>query len=472
MGGGRMRGFLRHLQVRLAAVLRSPMALLMVLFLAVAGTMMSTVFRPTPMTDMGPVFDVLFRTLMIWMFPFMVAIFITGWLWTLGEGSGLGTMILPTLPVSPRTRILAETTGGLILLAAPFLAVALILGAVTDPGSTWRSVVNLNSLAEDGLIGILVLLPVLVACIAPTGKEWFNWVRSLVTAIIMAVLVTAGLTRGLAQTAVVGLGMTTVILWLYRLGPAFDLESLVKGNGSPRLYRPGLPPEVRFRRDLWRRPVRKFWPALVAMLLITFVVPPLVNWLGIPETLFVFSAGILPGLMIHLLMFPLGIHLFNGDRGITGSGGNRGTFQQAWAYLPLPYYQVLRGVWLHGIISGLICWVLYVTHFVLMMAFNDEWTAIVWFHVSLVLVIPAGAGFLVAGAAGDGLRLTLAIAALIGIPVADIGFTIGLKSAGVAMSQNQQIFVVFAVALAATLIGGLPPLIHLRRPRPQGAQGR
>ena len=327
-------------------------------------------------------------------------------------------------------------------------------------------------MVRDSVIGALVLLPVLLACCAPAGKDWFQWTRSLVVALLMAALVTAGLTNNLLITAATALALSAVILAGYRREPGFDLDSLRLGRSSQPLHRPGINPMVRFRRDLWQRPLQKFWPAIAAMLFITFVTPPVMSRLGIPETFYSLTAGILPGLAIFLLMFPLGIHLFNGDRGIAGSGGNRGTLKQAWSHLPLPSYRVLRGIWIHGMIGGLICWALYLTHFVLMMVFSGEWTALVWFHVSLVLAVPAGAGFLVSGAAGDGFRLTLAIAALIAVPAADIGFTIGLKSAGVAMSQNQQIFVVFATALVATLIGGLPPLIHLRRPRPQKEQGR
>jgi hypothetical protein len=271
------------------------------------------------------------------------------------------------------------------------------------------------------------------------------------------------MTDNLAVTAATALVLTAALLFGYRLEPGFDIESLGRRKKDAILYRPGLDPVVRFRRDLWQRPLKKFWPAITAMVVITLGAPPLMNLLGIPEVFYSLTAGTIPGLAIFLLMFPLGIHLFNGDRGIAGSGCSRGTFKQAWAHLPLPPYRVLRGIWRHGMVGGLICWALYLTHFVLMMVFSGDWSNLVWFHASLLLAIPAGAGFLVAGAAGDGFRLTLAIAALIAIPAADIGFTIGLKSAGITMTQNQQIFVLFATALAAALIGGLPPLIHLRR---------
>ncbi len=458
-----MTGFFQHLRTRLGALVRSPFALSMSVLLGVASLMMWPIFRPAQVTDLEGGIELLIRALMIWLFPFMVAIFITGRMWSLGEGSGLATLILPTLPVSIRTRILAETTGGLLVLLVPRLVAGLVLSTLSR-GNTWYEAVAGGSMWRDTLISALVLLPVLLVCCAPAGRDWFQWSRSLAVAILMAALVTADLTRNLFITAATAFALSAVLLAGYRLEPAFDLESLLHRRSNARLHRPGIDPLVRFRRDLWRRPLKKFWPAFLAMLILTFVTPPVMSWIGVSEMYYSLTAGILPGLAIFMLMFPLGIHLFNGDRGIAGSGGNRGTFRQAWSHLPLPAYTVMRGIWAHGMIGGLVCWALYLIHFVLMMAFSGEWTALVWFHASLVLAIPAGAGFLVAGAAGDGFRLTLAIAALIAIPAADIGFTIGLKSAGIPMSQNQQIFVVFATALAATLIGGLPPLIHLRRP--------
>lgn len=459
-----MSGLVQHLRTRLGAVLSSPFALFMSIVLGLTSLMMWPVFRPLPVSDMEGGIELLIRGLMIWLFPFMVAIFITGRMWVLGQGAGLATMILPTLPVSPRTRILAETAGGMILLLAPRLAAGLILQQVLAPGSIWQDAIASGTLWRDSLMGGLVLLPVLVACCAPAAKDWFQWTRSLAVAILMAGLATVGLTASLVLTAAVTVPLAAMILAGNRLEPRFDPGDFRIGRARYRLHRPGIDPLVRFRRDLWQRPLQKFWPAILAMVVITLGTPPLMSRFGIPEEAYSLTAGVLPGLAIFLLMFPLGIHLFNGDRGIACSGGNRGTFKQAWAHLPLPPHRVLRGIWIHGMVGGLICWVLYLVHFILMMVFTGEWTALVWFHVSVVLVIPAGAGFLVSGAAGDGFRLTLAIAALIAVPVADVGFTIGLKSAGIAMTQNQQIFVVFAAALAAALIGGLPPLIHLRRP--------
>lgn len=459
-----MSGFFQHLRTRLGALVRSPFALIMSLVLGLTSLMMWPIFRPNPVSDMESGIELVIRALMIWLFPFMIAIFITGRIWALGEGSGLATLILPTLPISPRTRIMAETLGGLLVLVVPRVVAGLILGQVASPGSTWHEAIASEQLWRDSLIGLLVLMPVLTACCAPATKDFFQWTRSLAVAILMACLVTAGITHNLFITAATALLLSAAILYGYRREPAFDLESLGRRKRDGVLYRPGIDPLVRFRRDLWQRPLTKFWPAIAAMLFITFITPPVVSWLGIPEVYYSVTAGVLPGLAIFMLMFPLGIHLFNGDRGLAGSSSNCGTFKQAWAHLPLPSHQVLRGIWIHGMIGGFIAWALYLTHFVLMMAFSGEWTAIVWFHVSLVLAIPAGAGFLVSGAAGDGFRLTLAIASLIAIPAADIGFTIGLKSAGIAMTQNQQIFAVFATALVATLIGGLPPLIHLRRP--------
>ena len=170
MGGGRMSGFLQHLRTRLGALVRSPFALSMSIILGVVSLMMWPIFRPMTVSDMGGGIEIVIRGLMIWLFPFMVAIFITGRMWSLGEGSGLATLILPTLPVSTRTRILAETTGGLLVLLVPRLVAGLVLNITLRPGSTWHEAVAAGSMWRDTLIGALILRADVVAF----GRDEFH----------------------------------------------------------------------------------------------------------------------------------------------------------------------------------------------------------------------------------------------------------------------------------------------------------
>ena len=63
-----MSGFLQHLRVRMAAVVRSPFALLMVTVLGLVSLMMYPIFRSDPLTDMEGGLQFLIRALMIWLF--------------------------------------------------------------------------------------------------------------------------------------------------------------------------------------------------------------------------------------------------------------------------------------------------------------------------------------------------------------------------------------------------------------------
>jgi hypothetical protein len=197
---------------------------------------------------------------------------------------------------------------------------------------------------------------------------------------------------------------------------------------------------------------------------LSFLAPPLVSRLEISKAYFALTAGVIPGLAIFMLNFPLGVHIFNGEKGLGATSGMRGTLQEAWARLPVHRSQVTRGIWAHGMVGGLLFWSMFVSHFLLMMLFAGEWDRLVWFHISMILAIPALAGFLVGGAVGDKFLNAVSILSLIAIPFLDFGVTIGFGAAGHPVHPIIQTAVFIGAPTAASVASYAIARKHLRKP--------
>jgi len=418
-----MRSFLIHLRARLGVVIQSPFTILTLLLLGVSSLMMWPSYSINVTGEESRFIEIFLRFMMIWMFPFFAAIFITGWMGSTASAGWLSAQVLPALPVSTRTRILAEATGGLLLLLLPRVLAILVLPLAPESDSLFVQAWNIEHAWRHTWIGALVCLPVLIACCSPAEKNWFHWTRSFVVAMILSIIAMFGFMENLGLVAAISALLTIVLLLSYRVGPGFGMEILQRKDRHPVLHRTGIDPSDRFRRDLWELPLRKFWPILGITAMLSFLAPPIVAWLGISEMYFAMTAGIIPGLAIFMLNFPMGVHIFNGEKGLGAPSGMRGTLQGAWAHLPVHRSQVTRGIWNHGMVGGLLFWSMFVSHFLLMMYFAGEWDGLVWFHISMILAIPALAGFLVGGAVGDKFLNAVSILSLIAIPFLDFGVT-------------------------------------------------
>jgi hypothetical protein len=221
----------------------------------------------------------------------------------------------------------------------------------------------------------------------------------------------------------------------------------------------------------------RVWGAALALYLAGSVALILLSgWIRLSEDSLDFVYGMVYGLSASIVgmtaLFPAGIHLFQTDRQ-GGSGAlMSGGFIAAWSILPVPRESVTRGIYLHGLATGL-AWVLFVLaftvlrHLVLGSNFN-----VLEFFLPLALAAPAVAGLLTCTAVGDKVRGTIAIIALLCTVPAYIGGQVAGKAMGLAIGSGANLYIGITLLLLLGLIGGVPALVHLRRPTPNDSETR
>jgi hypothetical protein len=169
------------------------------------------------------------------------------------------------------------------------------------------------------------------------------------------------------------------------------------------------------------------------------------------------SASLLFGVLV---LRPLGS--VQATASFKGAPGYRhGDMIAAWSVLPVRREAVLRGVFLHGLITGAFVWTLVVAA-----NFWANWLAtgticlidtdgdpVGWIMWPEYLAVPCVAAFLVAGAVGTPLAFLSFICAIAFLPVRFVQHELGVSAAGGAA---------FLVLLA--IVGSAPALIYLRKP--------
>jgi hypothetical protein len=156
-----------------------------------------------------------------------------------------------------------------------------------------------------------------------------------------------------------------------------------------------------------------------------------------------------------LPFFPLGLNL---TPSLTGSALFSGHFRRAWSPLPVPPERVTRATYLHGIAAAAVVWlVLCLQREILGGGSNGRWFPL----FELPAVFLAGA-IVLCEAVGDHRRGLLAVACLVGFQmVLPVAFALVDTTLGAAVTLDRTTLTVGAYALG--LLGGLPPLVHLKR---------
>jgi hypothetical protein len=193
--------------------------------------------------------------------------------------------------------------------------------------------------------------------------------------------------------------------------------------------------------------------AAVVLLDYHFELPRLSFYLG--TTL---SASLLFGMLV---MRPLGS--VQATASFKGAPGYRhGDMMAAWSVLPVRREAVLRGVFLHGIITAALVWTLVIaancwanwlaTGTICLI--DTDGDPVGWIMWPAYLMVPCIAGFLVAGAVGNvPLAFLSFICAVAFLPVRFVQHEMGVSSVG---------GTVFLLLLA--IVGSAPALIYLRKP--------
>jgi hypothetical protein len=474
----------RHAWLRAWAVLTSPGDLALLVFAAWSSFfawffIFVSGYRLTgPMTGPARPAFLGFVVVTLWFWPWAVARPLQG------RSTGGDAPPLPALPISWFRRALAEAVTGLLLvLAIRALTVTILTGrlfGLEEPAS-W----GLAAQGGDGLLGplfefivvssrvahgaavSLLVLPVLLAWSAPVRSQGVLLARSLLVATLggclPAILAEAPDLQPLhvilaiaAGTLLLSVLATTSFESARRRKPQFFR------SGPGPLTRPGLEPARRFRRDRWEPHLRSLrW----------FVAPAFALLVG-GSLLFVYTTrwriayplciGLAVGLLTRFYAAPLGADVFATDLHAGSASPQGGAYVRAWARLPVPPEAVVRAVYLHGLASASIVWLLWAGHELVAVALG-HWRWHAQLNLPLLLGIPVAAGLLLCTSVGDHFKRTLSALALASfLPAHFAALTLPSALTGVEWSPRSIAALDLGVLVSLSVIGGLPPLVHLR----------
>lgn len=459
------RSFWIHLRVRIGACLRSPSAWLVLLVFGLTAVLYWPGIPGTgnPLEDPGEG-PALLLVWFLWFWFWLAApmVWVRGRA-TAGKGeSPLGVRAAPALPVGPRTRACAEAVLALAVLGTVrWVTLSLFYGSWSF-GSVMATI-----------IGACFWFPMAVVWALPVRNPSTFMVRPIIIAAMAAGLHQAG---GFFATwsglVVGGLSLTIVALLIADLEvPEFDGKNRVRGVAHRN--RKGLEPQRQLSRDAWRPPV-KVWGPWVFLAVLVYAVCLYLDIRGgtVEWILFVgFEAFLIITLQPSFRPFNSNLiaESLVGKRGVA-----RGDFIRAWSVLPVGRAAVLRKVWLHGMVNGIVLWavpvvILIVRHRVL----EGQWSLmggvgdLMSFVVVGALFVPIMAGALVAVALGRRLETVVSgLCLIVGAQILFVAKIMLVVTFGRGSIVADGVPVLLLIILVAA--GSLPPLRFLyRAPEPQ-----
>jgi hypothetical protein len=333
----------------------------------------------------------------------------------------------------------------------------------------------------EAVRGVLFFFPLLLAWSVPTRSKAWYFARPLALAAILFVAIEAGLLDHPAALAAASLVLSVAVLLTVGWEPRGRRPTPAESRTPLRLSRPALDPGRRFFRDRWSRPLR-FFAAPVALGFVALLSAVLLERHGILSRLaeegsfesdFILGGGLgaFIGLLPLPLLYPLGISIFKGVQGGRPGSLAPGAYAEAWSVLPVPRHRVARAVFEHALLGGLVLWGLLVGYAVLTYTAGVFSYRALLFVLPLALAIPCGAGVLVGVAFGDTIRTAVSLACLLLFVPLQVGaeflidrFPFRLLPAPDEPVARLLICLILGAVLAA--VGGIPPLVHLRRGRP------
>lgn len=459
------RSFWIHLRVRAGACLRSPSAWLMLLVFGLT----TALYWPgipgasNPLEDPGEgpaLLLVWFLWFWFWLAPPMV--WVRGRA-TAGKGeSPLGVGAAPALPVGPRTRACAEAILVLVVLGTIRWVTLSIFHSSWSIGSVMATI-----------IGAFFWFPMAVAWALPVRNPATFMMRPAVIAGLATV------SHGVGGFFATWLGLVVgglVLTALTLLTAGFEVPELRGFNRSRRpsdRFRNGMDPERQLVRDSMI-PVLSVWGPWVLVAVVVYGTSLLLDVRGVSWEWILFG-GFEAFLIITLqpLFRPFNSNLL-AESLVGKHGATRGSFMRAWSVLPVGRESVLRKVWIHAAVAGLILWIVPVTVLVVryrlvegLWRFGDSIGGLMEFVVVGALLIPVMAGLMVAVALGKRLEYVLSgLCLLMGVHALFLVKLLLREVLGPGNAVAEIGPVVLLIVLVA--IGALPPLRFLHRvPEPQ-----
>jgi hypothetical protein len=424
-----------------------------------AAALTPSLLHPAPRSGVAHGFDLLGVTGWIWGWSAIPALLAAGRSTAGPGGTPFSTRALPALPVGRRTRAAAEVVVALLVTFLAWLPLQLVL----DRGDLWATLTTMAATA-------LLLAPSLAAWSFPSRSPGVSMARPFAVALALAGSAALGWLHPPLSRLAVSVVLTGLVLAAADREPAWPR---LRGASLPsRRVRAGIEPERRLWRDTWEQPLRRFGPWTVAATVVLGIVLVLEHQGRLSAlALFVAAELVLVPLLVATLR-PLGSELVG--MALTGKhGGRRGDFLWAASMLPLRPSTVLRAVWLQALVLMAVVWLsavlLFAAHawlevgrFALIDADGDSLARLL---LGYAAIIPCHAGLVLAAAVGDRPRMIVSgtawLALMHGGPVllyAAQRWADGDAGASIAVQ------VVVLGALAG--LGGVPPLVHLRRGSP------
>jgi hypothetical protein len=452
---------MRHARARFRAVATSPTVLGLVLF---GGLTVVPLWWSMSRWSVALAWDWA-PDLLLMRIPDVLAMF----LWVplvvaAASGAGLGTPSrasatgrpAPALPIGPRSRAAADTLVVLVLVVAA-RAIGLACGLDFGP--------SVMSPLLETWCGLALVFPLVISWAAVPR---FHGPGLLGPAFVMCVLLLVTLFAGGLSFLVAATAASAALSALLLLAAGMEVQvedrraAVARASLSFRVS-PG--PLARLRRDRWTGPLERQGALTGTLLLLVVIVEVQSRLMETPWRVLEVWLALLGLVALTMVVFhPFGLSVASSSGPGLGAFWN-GYFGRAWSVLPVPPKTVARSVYAHGWIVGTVLWLLF--------------CGLVWSTVGfdgrlgVVLVafeaagVPLAAGVLLCAAVGDGRRGTLALYALVAFQaVVPVGFPLA-RDLGLDLFRAPEHRAVASLATAwlLVLLGGLPPLVHLRNDR-------
>ncbi len=454
---------LRHAWIRLAAVCRQPVSLLLMLCFAVmtVGLWPGLAAPSGPWFGFGtspadaPVAALLVSLIYLYLWPTLVALRAGGQAVTAApSGDDNVTLALPALPIGRKARM----TGEMLVI---FLFVLAARGAVLP----FLAAAERGAYALHTVAGALVLLPIMACWGRRTGTFDLQAAMALGVALLELGAQKLGLLAGMLPLAIVSALLTTAVLLIdVPFVRSLHLRPR-RGAGVSAGSRRALAPAVRYRRDLVALPLRRYG---MFYLLATGLAVALMLAGNLDRLAFLVGM-VLAFLAVFVLPKPLGSNLLGW--GLKGRRGVKtGDLYRALSVLPLKRETILRGVYFYTLAAGGAIWfgaVVLIAARVYVRTGEPLWHAsqtgdLDMFLWPSLLLVPAVAGFIVsarAGRRGHYYPSRLALFAMRDLPM------LALAGLGYVCDKGSHVPVVVAVVLLviSTLLACIPPLVLLKR---------
>jgi len=455
--------FFVHLSLRARWVISSPSALLTLVVFGVAGVFFwPAAWAPShELLETPAPFNEGWQLGMLWvmwlyMWPMLPAMVCRGRASGGGSRNSLSTLASPAIPVGRIPRAVAEAVLMIVVAATVRAVVALGVGDLTLPfvfkATVW---------------GAALMLPVATSYTLNARGLNVYMLRPLVISVLVTAAAAVRLTDhwlGLIAVVVAGCWLAVRLVDLEEPDLGWRSRFLLKEYRS----RPAGDPLVRLRLDTWTAPLETWGPWIAGSATI-FVAAMLLDAHGM-----LFEWGFFAAFEVYLIIVlqvvfrPLGSNL--AMEGLVGKhGAKRGDFLRAWSVMPVSPHRVLRRVWLHGIVFGLMTWLLPVAllgvrslvrfgELGLLDSDGDSLSVII---LPSAAFVPMFAGFLVAACAGRKLETAVSgITLVLGVHTTLIFRSVmqGILGRGSLLVDVVSLSYVGLLLVAASV----PPLLLLR----------